>query len=1153
MTTKVKRRNNKSKMFISLLLIISIMVSVLVLPKTISAAEYMVAFHENLPDSNQMVRISGSGELSINPDEGIIILGNKGIDYDFSSPDYVLNGWNTKPDGTGIALNIYGYHEGNSFEVNEDLDLYAQWTKAYTIILHENAKDSDQTVQIAGIGELSATDSEATFSSDEYHYSNHTTFAFNNAERDFLGWNTKADGSGTDYPAGQPFTVDADMDLYARWESIVTFHDNSEEDKTVCLCGSGQLSLTDFSAYIVDSGESILFNFTKDGYMLVGWNSSADGTGTFYPVYSDVLLDRDMELYAQWSEEYTITMHADLGGSGSNETKEVSVPLGGYFKVVGGKNPGVCTYYPESSAVSCQNSFEDITRTDAAFDCWIDDDRNVYRSGSTLYGPVTDDVDLYAVMTSNTVSVTFNFGTSGSVTRTFARGAAIPYEYKETGQYQVGWSEDLTKQEYYDELQFDMEMVIADKDKTFYPVYISEGRTKPYLYDSVSSFYYSVLNNNTVVVQGYNGSLAKLRIPNTIGGKTVVAYSIYDAFNNPEEDFGTPSKIESLVYPDYIPHVKIHGSDAGRFTAGMFPELKVLYFENELPDILPNDFNGLEVTAYYPASWETVPSSTFGSAKNITWVPLIDVSYTERCIDMIPDVNQLTLNDKPVVEDARAAYESLNNEEQIRVNQDKLAHLVSAEAKIAELEAAQGITCVVTVTSVGDGVNGSIAPVYGGGIYHPGETVTVGATIVNGFTFVGWTVDGTIVSTDTEYTFIVEGDTDLVATYQVKNEVSYSLKITGMDFKVNGIPQNNVYYESFKAGTDVVLSYYGNDTFLRWENSSNQPQSVSPSVTLTMNRNYELRVTTVRSIPGDETNGYYAYVEFISPFDQVMSASTWSSKDNYSAHSLPGSVSKSGYTFAGWTMDKETAAGTKDIITSIDAEHSYIGLTALMEVIDSPRTVTVYDADGNSTEKQVNLGRTVTLKAGNVSGKTFKCWALNAEGTVPLSYSVAYSFKVTTDISVYAIYVNAGESVTALPVAASTGAYGFTDGGKNKLSFTGNYDVPEGYTVVEYGLLYGTKATEFPDVETAEGKLVYESENTYVKKQASTYRLKRDSYEYLINVTGHLDNYVYAKAYLVVINSSTGEQEVYYGKMMYGTYNSLTASGSGGEDDNPEW
>lgn len=70
----------------------------------------------------------------------------------------------------------------------------------------------------------------------------------------------------------------------------------------------------------------------------------------------------------------------------------------------------------------------------------------------------------------------------------------------------------------------------------------------------------------------------------------------------------------------------------------------------------------------------------------------------------------------------------------------------------------------VYVTALGDG--GSVS---GGGTFAIGSSVTVTATVNNGYTFRGWVRNGSsqILSTSLSYTFTLQGQIDLVATFNV--------------------------------------------------------------------------------------------------------------------------------------------------------------------------------------------------------------------------------------------------------------------------------------------------------------------------------------------------------------------------------------------------
>lgn len=69
----------------------------------------------------------------------------------------------------------------------------------------------------------------------------------------------------------------------------------------------------------------------------------------------------------------------------------------------------------------------------------------------------------------------------------------------------------------------------------------------------------------------------------------------------------------------------------------------------------------------------------------------------------------------------------------------------------------------VFVTSLGGG------SVSGGGVYVIGENATIVATANSGYHFVGWKINGTseYLSTNASYTFEVQGQTDLVAVFEV--------------------------------------------------------------------------------------------------------------------------------------------------------------------------------------------------------------------------------------------------------------------------------------------------------------------------------------------------------------------------------------------------
>lgn len=113
---------------------------------------------------------------------------------------YTFKNWNTKADGTGTS-----YSPGANYTANANVTLYAQWTViTYKVSYNVNASD--------GSGAPSAQTKThgvnlklANTTPDRPNYN-------------FLIWNTKADGTGTNYAAGATYSTNAKVTLYAQWE-----------------------------------------------------------------------------------------------------------------------------------------------------------------------------------------------------------------------------------------------------------------------------------------------------------------------------------------------------------------------------------------------------------------------------------------------------------------------------------------------------------------------------------------------------------------------------------------------------------------------------------------------------------------------------------------------------------------------------------------------------------------------------------------------------------------------------------------------------------------------------------------------------------------------------------------------------------------------
>ena len=112
---------------------------------------------------------------------------------------YSFSKWNTNSSGTGTD-----YDPSGSITLTGDVTLYAVWSvsASYTITYDGNGSTSGSVTATTGSGSVTVA-------------SNTGGFARTNCN--FAGWNTKADGTGTNYAAGDSYNLSADVTFYAKW------------------------------------------------------------------------------------------------------------------------------------------------------------------------------------------------------------------------------------------------------------------------------------------------------------------------------------------------------------------------------------------------------------------------------------------------------------------------------------------------------------------------------------------------------------------------------------------------------------------------------------------------------------------------------------------------------------------------------------------------------------------------------------------------------------------------------------------------------------------------------------------------------------------------------------------------------------------------
>lgn len=129
----------------------------------------------------------------------------------FTKTGYLFSSWNTKSDGTGTSYTNKQSVKNLTTVNGGVINLYAQWKPiTYTVKFDGNGADGGSTASM-------------TMTYDEPKRL--TPNGYTRKSHEFIGWNTKADGSGTNY--GDNVNVKnlttvngATVTLYAQWRYV---------------------------------------------------------------------------------------------------------------------------------------------------------------------------------------------------------------------------------------------------------------------------------------------------------------------------------------------------------------------------------------------------------------------------------------------------------------------------------------------------------------------------------------------------------------------------------------------------------------------------------------------------------------------------------------------------------------------------------------------------------------------------------------------------------------------------------------------------------------------------------------------------------------------------------------------------------------------
>ncbi len=138
---------------------------------------------------------------SYNSNAAVTVLGASTL----ARTGYGFSGWNTAANGSGTS-----YAPSASFNITASTTLYAQWVlNTYTVSYDANGAASGTApaaqTKTHGVNLLLATNA-GNLARPGYS---------------FTGWNTAADGMGTDYSPGATYSANAAVTLYVKWAEVI--------------------------------------------------------------------------------------------------------------------------------------------------------------------------------------------------------------------------------------------------------------------------------------------------------------------------------------------------------------------------------------------------------------------------------------------------------------------------------------------------------------------------------------------------------------------------------------------------------------------------------------------------------------------------------------------------------------------------------------------------------------------------------------------------------------------------------------------------------------------------------------------------------------------------------------------------------------------
>ena len=267
--------------------------------------------------------------------------------------------------------------------------------------------------------------------------------------------------------------------------------------------------------------------------------------------------------------------------------------------------------------------------------------------------------------------------------------------------------------------------------------------------------------------------------------------------------------------------------------------------------------------------------------------------------------------------------------------------------------------------------------VTGGGTYSQGQLCTVNATANSGYTFINWTENGNVVSSQACYTFSVNNNRTLVANFQAQPQ-NYTISVSANPANGGTVTGGGTYQQ----GQSCTVSATANNgyTFTNWTENGN---------VVSNNANYTFTVNGNRTLVAHFTQQNYTINVSANP--TLGGTVTGGGAFHYGDNCIVTATANNGYTFTNWTEGGNvvstnanysfTVTGNRTLVANFTAQ------TYTINAVANPNYGGTVSGGGN-----FNYGQSCTLTATPAANYTFVNWT--KQGQV-VSTNATYTFTVT--------------------------------------------------------------------------------------------------------------------------------------------------------------